>query len=95
MFNRKSLNLIETLSRTFPNATFKFGDAYDVFQDLIDNPETWLINFAGFSTSNDPCCRIAKIRPTLTCTALSSLGKDRSKYVFWNEYHPQIEQVSR
>ncbi|KAK8934310.1 GDSL esterase/lipase [Platanthera zijinensis] len=83
MFNKKSLNLIETLSRTLPNATFKFGDAYDVFQDLIDNPETY-----GFSNSNDPCCRIAKIRPTLTCTPLSSLCKDRSKYVFWDEYHP-------
>ncbi|KAK8955964.1 GDSL esterase/lipase [Platanthera guangdongensis] len=83
MFNKKSLNLNKTFSRTLPNATFKFGDAYDVFQDLIDNQETY-----GFSNSNDPCCKIAKIRPTLTCTPLSSLCKDRSKYVFWDEYHP-------
>ncbi|PKA47101.1 GDSL esterase/lipase [Apostasia shenzhenica] len=88
MFNKNSMNLLETLSRTLPNATFQFGDAYDIFQDLINQPEIYGILFAGFENSNAPCCRIAKIRPTLTCTPLSTLCKDRSKYVFWDEYHP-------
>ncbi|KAH0455927.1 hypothetical protein IEQ34_015959 [Dendrobium chrysotoxum] len=83
MFNKKANTVLETLSKTLPNATYLFGDAYDIFQDLINRPEIY-----GFSNSNEPCCRVAKIRPTLTCTPLSSLCKDRSKYVFWDEYHP-------
>lgn len=29
---------MEDLSKSLPNATFKFGDAYDAFQSLIDRP---------------------------------------------------------
>ncbi|XP_020597190.1 GDSL esterase/lipase At1g74460-like, partial [Phalaenopsis equestris] len=83
MFNNKTRAVIENLSKTLPNATFQFGDAYNIFLDLINRPEIY-----GFTNSNEPCCRVAKIRPTLTCTPLSSLCKDRSKYVFWDEYHP-------
>ncbi|KAG0477915.1 hypothetical protein HPP92_012634 [Vanilla planifolia] len=83
MFNKKSEDLLKKLSGRLPNASFVFGDAYDSFQDVINQPETY-----GFDNSDSPCCRIAKIRPTLTCTPLSTLCKDRSKFVFWDEYHP-------
>lgn len=43
---------------------------------------------SGFNNSQAPCCSLGRIRPTLTCTPVSSLCKDRSKYVFWDEYHP-------
>lgn len=42
----------------------------------------------GFSNSDSPCCSFGKIRPALTCIPASTLCKDRSKYVFWDEYHP-------
>ncbi|KAL0908478.1 hypothetical protein M5K25_022975 [Dendrobium thyrsiflorum] len=83
MFNSKSKNLLENLSRTLPNVTFKFGDAYSFFQKIIDQPKTY-----GFTNSSDPCCSTGNIRPAITCTPLSNLCKDRSKYVFWDEYHP-------
>lgn len=38
-FNKAANKLMEDLSNTLPNATFKFGDAYDVVQDVINNPE--------------------------------------------------------
>ncbi|GFP95718.1 GDSL esterase/lipase at1g74460 [Phtheirospermum japonicum] len=44
----------------------RFGDAYDVVNDLISNPNQY----------------------ALTCIPASTLCKDRSKYVFWDEYHP-------
>ncbi|KAK6128189.1 hypothetical protein DH2020_038068 [Rehmannia glutinosa] len=68
---------------SLPNATFRFGDAYDVVNDLITNPNQY-----GFSNSDSPCCSFGKIRPALTCIPASTLCKDRSKYVFWDEYHP-------
>lgn len=43
---------------------------------------------AGFSNSKDPCCSFYNIRPALTCIPASTLCQDRSKYVFWDEYHP-------
>lgn len=50
-----------------------------------DYGESWSV---GFNESYEPCCTLGRIRPTLTCTPLSSLCNDRSKYVFWDEYHP-------
>ncbi|GAV84240.1 LOW QUALITY PROTEIN: Lipase_GDSL domain-containing protein [Cephalotus follicularis] len=82
-FNKASSNLIDNLSSKLPNASFKFGDAYDVVDNVIKNPYKY-----GFNNSNSPCCSFGTIRPALTCTPVSTLCKDRSKYVFWDEYHP-------
>uniref|UniRef100_A0A1D1Z7Q2 GDSL esterase/lipase At1g74460 n=1 Tax=Anthurium amnicola TaxID=1678845 RepID=A0A1D1Z7Q2_9ARAE len=82
-FNSKAKQLMQGLSKSLPNATFLFGDAYDVVQDVINNPLKH-----GFNNSDAPCCSVGRIRPTLTCTPLSTLCADRSKYVFWDEYHP-------
>lgn len=46
------------------------------------------MKFAGFNNSDSPCCSFGRIRPALTCVPASTLCKDRSKYVFWDEYHP-------
>ena len=82
-FNARAAALMARLSSSLPNATFRFGDAYDYFQDIIDRPY-----MHGFNNSRAPCCTLGRIRPTLTCTPLSTLCKDRSQYVFWDEYHP-------
>ncbi|KAJ0975315.1 hypothetical protein J5N97_017280 [Dioscorea zingiberensis] len=82
-FNKAAIQLFKDLSNTLPNSSFVFGDGYDFFLEIINQPEKY-----GFSNSDSPCCTIGKIRPTLTCTPLSTLCKDRSKYVFWDEYHP-------
>ncbi|KAL2539479.1 GDSL esterase/lipase [Abeliophyllum distichum] len=83
MFNTETIKVVSELSSTLPNATFKFGDAYDVVNNVIANPNNY-----GFSNSDSPCCSFGKIRPALTCIPASTLCKDRSKYVFWDEYHP-------
>lgn len=46
------------------------------------------ICFVGFQNSDSPCCSFGRIRPALTCVPASTLCSDRSKYVFWDEYHP-------
>ncbi|KAK4402300.1 GDSL esterase/lipase [Sesamum angolense] len=82
-FNQAASQLVTELSSSLPNATFRFGDAYDVVNDIISNPNNY-----GFSNADSPCCSFGKIRPALTCIPASTLCKDRSKYVFWDEYHP-------
>lgn len=37
-FNKAGSELLQRLSRSLPNATFQFGDAYDVVEDVISNP---------------------------------------------------------
>ncbi|KAF3437682.1 hypothetical protein FNV43_RR20438 [Rhamnella rubrinervis] len=82
-FNKAASNLLNDLSNNLPNASYKFGDAYDVVNDVITNPSKY-----GFNNSDSPCCSFGRIRPALTCVPASSLCQDRSKYVFWDEYHP-------
>ncbi|KAI4329625.1 hypothetical protein MLD38_027993 [Melastoma candidum] len=82
-FNRAVSKMVNDLGSQLPNASFTFGDAYDVVNDLISNPSKY-----GFNNSDSPCCSWGKIRPALTCIPVSKLCKDRSKYVFWDEYHP-------
>ncbi|XP_077213573.1 GDSL-like Lipase/Acylhydrolase superfamily protein [Tasmannia lanceolata] len=82
-FNQAASQLLDSLSSSLPNASFKFGDAYDVVADVINNPKKH-----GFNNSDSPCCSFGRIRPSLTCIPASSLCKDRALYVFWDEYHP-------
>ncbi|GAB4860756.1 hypothetical protein Ancab_035919 [Ancistrocladus abbreviatus] len=82
-FNQAASKLVDQLSKSLPNATFSFGDAYDVVNDVITNPGNH-----GFRNSDSPCCSFGQIRPALTCIPTSTLCDDRSKYVFWDEYHP-------
>ncbi|TYH56068.1 hypothetical protein ES332_D09G282400v1 [Gossypium tomentosum] len=82
-FNKAASQLLAGLDSRLPNASFKFGDAYDVVDNVIRNPKNY-----GFDNSDSPCCSFGRIRPALTCLPASTLCSDRSKYVFWDEYHP-------
>ncbi|KAL2961613.1 hypothetical protein AAZX31_17G098100 [Glycine max] len=82
-FNKASSKLVDDLAKDFPDSSYKFGDAYDVVYDVISSPNKY-----GFQNADSPCCSFWNIRPALTCVPASSLCKDRSKYVFWDEYHP-------
>ncbi|XAR65486.1 Triacylglycerol lipase [Bertholletia excelsa] len=82
-FNQATSKLVTQLSARLPNASYRFGDAYDVVNDVITDPQKY-----GFSDAESPCCSFGRIRPALTCVPASTLCKDRSKYVFWDEYHP-------
>ena len=42
----------------------------------------------GFTNSDSPCCSFGQIRPAFTCTPASILCQDRTKYIFWDEFHP-------
>lgn len=38
-FNQASSKLLAGLTKTLPNASYRFGDAYDVVNDVITNPK--------------------------------------------------------
>lgn len=37
-FNQASTKILQDLSAKLPNASYRFGDAYDVVDDVISNP---------------------------------------------------------
>ncbi|XP_006827265.3 GDSL esterase/lipase At1g74460 [Amborella trichopoda] len=82
-FNNAANQLLQALSTRLSNSTFIFSDAYTIVLEIIDNPHKY-----GFDDSKTPCCTVGVIRPTFTCLPMSSLCKDRRKYVFWDEFHP-------
>jgi len=40
-FNRASSKLIDELQKQLPNSSYRFGDAYDVVNDVISNPNKY------------------------------------------------------
>jgi len=82
-FNAAAKNLITDLSSKLPAASFVFADGYTFFTKLIENPQAY-----GFDNGDTPCCSFGRYRPTLSCVAAAKLCPDRTKYLFWDEYHP-------
>ncbi|GMQ05225.1 hypothetical protein CsSME_00050336 [Camellia sinensis var. sinensis] len=46
-FNQATSNLMNQLSSKLPNASYRFGDAYDVVNNVITNPHKY-----GFNNSD-------------------------------------------
>eukprot|EP00253_Pinus_taeda_P027231 PITA_27231 len=82
-FNAATGSLIADLNSKLPGARFLFADGYTFFTHLIENPQAY-----GFENADTPCCSFGRYRPTLSCVAAAKLCPDRSKYLFWDEYHP-------
>jgi len=80
---RPPKNLIADLSSKLPVVSFVFADGYTFFTKLIENPQAY-----EFDNGDTPCCSFGRYRPTLSCVAATKLCPDRTKYLFWDEYHP-------
>ncbi|GAB2224505.1 hypothetical protein Drorol1_Dr00005266 [Drosera rotundifolia] len=69
------------------DAVFVYANSYKIFLDIILNYRHY-----GFENAKDPCC--GGYFPPFVCfsgkdaNTSSNLCKDRSKYVFWDAYHP-------
>ncbi|CAO2819344.1 unnamed protein product [Amaranthus hypochondriacus] len=70
------------------DAVFVYANSYDIFMDIISNHLHY-----GFENAKDPCC--GGLFPPIMCfkaendtNTSSVLCEDRSKYVFWDAFHP-------
>ncbi|ONK78627.1 uncharacterized protein A4U43_C02F20790 [Asparagus officinalis] len=83
-YNGRLRDLLTELNENLPGAKFVLANVYDLVMELIANYQKY-----GFQTSSKACCgnggQFAGIIP---CGPASSLCDDRSKYVFWDPYHP-------
>ncbi|KAG8476435.1 hypothetical protein CXB51_033397 [Gossypium anomalum] len=86
-YNQRLKELLSRLNQEMgPETIFVFANSYNVFMDIIANYHQY-----GLENANDPCC--GGYFPPFVCfkssdANTSALCDDRSKYVFWDAYHP-------
>ncbi|KAF6153724.1 hypothetical protein GIB67_000957 [Kingdonia uniflora] len=87
-YNKKLKAMLNRLNQELgPESIFVYGNSYDIFFRILENYREY-----GFENGNDPCCGGAF--PPFICfrgqdaKTSSFMCQDRSKYVFWDAYHP-------
>ncbi|KAH7388375.1 hypothetical protein KP509_16G072500 [Ceratopteris richardii] len=88
-FNKALKAITEELNAELPDATYVYVNGFQMSMDYITNPTAY-----GLQVSNSACCGQGKYNGFLICNRLSKVCADRTKYVFWDPYHP-TETVNR
>ncbi|KAL9225475.1 hypothetical protein vseg_001392 [Gypsophila vaccaria] len=84
MFNLQLKSLVYELSYNFQASKLVYADVYHISHDLLMNYMSY-----GFQNANSACCYMGgRYRGLIPCNPLSKVCNDRSKYVFWDNYHP-------
>lgn len=82
-FNKKLKPMVENLSAQLPGSIVTYSDSYSMVIDLVLNPDKY-----GFEVVNEACCGIGRFNGLIPCNVLNEPCKDRSKYLFWDTFHP-------
>ncbi|XP_059644177.1 GDSL esterase/lipase At5g41890 [Cornus florida] len=87
-YNTRLIQVLNHLNRELgPEAIFIYTNSYHVVEGIIRNYRHY-----GFENAESPCC--GGFFPPFVCfkgrnaNASSVMCDDRSKYVFWDAYHP-------
>ncbi|XP_027338950.1 GDSL esterase/lipase At4g16230-like [Abrus precatorius] len=84
LFNTQLKSLIAELRTNLEGSLFVYADVYHMMEDIILN-----YNKYGFENPNSACCHLAgRFGGLIPCNGISKVCEDRSKYVFWDTYHP-------
>ncbi|XP_031120538.1 GDSL esterase/lipase At5g08460-like [Ipomoea triloba] len=80
LFNSRVRALVDQLTPLLADSILVYGNTFAAVTDIIDNAATY-----GFTVKDRGCCGISR---QITCLPLSVPCADRSKYVFWDSFHP-------
>ncbi|GJN01987.1 hypothetical protein PR202_ga19295 [Eleusine coracana subsp. coracana] len=86
-YNKKLKMMVGQMNQEMgPESKFVYANTYEVVTEIIQH-----YNRYGFDNALDPCC--GGSFPPFLCIGMansssSSLCKERSKYVFWDAFHP-------
>ncbi|KAI3959301.1 hypothetical protein MKW98_018891 [Papaver atlanticum] len=84
LFNKKLKTLIMDLNSDLAQSKFLYADIYSIVSDIIRNYQSY-----GFENSDSACCRLAgRFGGLVPCLPPSVVCPNRSKYVFWDSFHP-------
>ncbi|KAK1435906.1 hypothetical protein QVD17_01679 [Tagetes erecta] len=84
LFNMQLKGLLQELSISLKGSTFIFADVYQIVADIVQNYKSY-----GFDNADFACCYVTgKHGGLVPCGPTSKVCPNRSKYVFWDPYHP-------
>uniref|UniRef100_A0A1J3JE76 GDSL esterase/lipase n=2 Tax=Noccaea caerulescens TaxID=107243 RepID=A0A1J3JE76_NOCCA len=84
MYNLQLKTVVDDLNANLNGSRFVYGDVFRIVYDIIQNYESY-----GFESEKTPCCSlVGKVGGLIPCGPSSNVCMDRSKYVFWDPYHP-------
>nr|XP_043608561.1 GDSL esterase/lipase At4g16230-like [Erigeron canadensis] len=84
LFNLQLKGLLQDLTVSLEGSTFLFADVYRIVADIVQNFKSY-----GFDNANSACCYVSGQHGGIVpCGPTSKVCANRSKYVFWDPYHP-------
>ncbi|KAK2990226.1 hypothetical protein RJ640_014678 [Escallonia rubra] len=84
LFNIQLRSLVAELNTSLKGSQFVYADVYHIVEDILQNYKSY-----GFENANSSCCSIAgRFGGLVPCLPSSRVCSDRSKFVFWDAYHP-------
>ncbi|XVE82281.1 hypothetical protein DITRI_Ditri15bG0135600 [Diplodiscus trichospermus] len=84
LFNTELKSLTKKLSTSLKGSFFVYADVYRIVDNIIQNYRSY-----GFDSESFACCYVAgSFGGLIPCGPSSKVCPDRSKYVFWDPYHP-------
>ncbi|KAI9123269.1 hypothetical protein K1719_006158 [Acacia pycnantha] len=84
LFNAQVKSLVAELNRNLQGSLFVYADVYHILEDILQNYRAY-----GFENLDSSCCHIAgRFGGLIPCFPKSKVCEDRSKYVFWDAFHP-------
>ncbi|KAK6940577.1 GDSL lipase/esterase [Dillenia turbinata] len=89
LFNPLLAQMIQQLNNDIGSDVFIAANTAQSHKDFISDPQAF-----GFVTSKIACCGQGPYNGVGLCTPASNLCADRSKYAFWDPFHP-TEKANR
>ncbi|KAI4344775.1 hypothetical protein L6164_011965 [Bauhinia variegata] len=84
LFNAQLKSLILELRTNLQGSVFVYADVYQILADILQNYVSY-----GFENRSSSCCHVAgRFGGLIPCGPTSRVCRDRSKFVFWDPYHP-------
>nr|CAD1824577.1 unnamed protein product [Ananas comosus var. bracteatus] len=83
IFNAGLVRMVTEFNAALHGAKFVYVNTYDSLKDLTTNAISY-----GFSVINRGCCGVGRNNGQITCLPLQNPCGDRSKYLFWDAFHP-------
>ncbi|XP_052202722.1 GDSL esterase/lipase At1g33811 [Diospyros lotus] len=84
LFNSGLRKLVDGFNKgQLPGAKFVYLDSYQSTKDVVLNGKSY-----GFEVVDKGCCGVGKNNGQITCLPLQSPCDDRTKYLFWDAFHP-------
>ncbi|ONK57765.1 uncharacterized protein A4U43_C09F3860 [Asparagus officinalis] len=83
MYNACLYRMVRRFNRELPGAKFVYVDTFKSSNDLVNNAASY-----GFSVIDRGCCGVGRNNGQITCLPLQQPCEDRTKYLFWDAFHP-------